>query len=263
MLKLLALHRYLLWQFTKRQIEQRHKGSALGIIWTVLQPLLMMSIYTVVFGLIFKGRYKGIDNQSTLDYALGIFLSITIFQTIAEVIGSSPTVVVNQPNLVKKVVFPLEILPLANLGAVFYQFSISMLLVLLGVAIFGQGLSFQSLFFFVALLPLFPLALGLGLLLSTLGVFIRDIQYAVGPISMILMYSSAVFYSANMIPPALWTYFKYNPIIHIVEQARGTLLWHHPLQIAGLAYSLACGVALLTLGAFAFKKLKPAFADVL
>jgi len=263
MLKVFTHHRYLLWQFTKRQIEQRHRGSALGMIWSVLQPIMMIAIYTIVFGLIFKGRYKGVENQSTMDYALGVFLSITIFQTIAEVINSSAGAVLSQPNLVKKVVFPLEILPLANLGAAFYQFGISLLLVLLGIATVGQGFTLNSLLFLVTLLPLIPLALGAALLLSSLGVFLRDIQHAAGPLCMVLMYASAVFYSANMIPPAIWAYLRFNPIIHIVEQARAVLLWHQPIHWLGLSYSFAFGLVLFALGLVTFKKLKPAFADVI
>ena len=263
MKKVFTQHRYLLWQFTKRQIEQRHRGSALGMLWSVLQPLAMLTIYTVVFGLIFKGRYKGVENQSTMDYALGIFLSITIFQTISEVISSSAGAILAQPNLVKKVVFPLEILPLANLGAAFYQFGISLVLVLIGVITLGHGLSLHSLLFFVAFLPLIPLALGAALLLSSLGVFLRDIQHAVGPICMVLMYASAVFYSANMIPPAIWSFLKYNPLIHVIEQARAVLLWQQPLEWHGLAYSFGFGLALLAIGLVTFKKLKPAFADVI
>ncbi len=263
MLKIFTQHRYLLWQFTKRQIEQRHRGSALGMIWSILQPLLMMAIYTVVFGLIFKGGYKGVENQSTMDYALGVFLSITIFQIVSETIGSSPASVTSQPNLVKKVVFPMEILPLANLGAALYQFSISLILVLIGVATLGEGFSRYSLLFLVTLLPLIPLILGIALLLSSLGVFLRDIQYAAGPISMVLMYASAVFYSANMIPPALWNWLKYNPLIHIIEQARAVLLWHQAPHWSGIAYSFAFGLMMSALGLFCFRKLKPAFADVI
>jgi lipopolysaccharide transport system permease protein len=265
MIKIFTQHRYLLWQFTKRQIEQRHRGSALGIIWSVLLPLLMMAIYTVVFGLIFKGRYGILPNETPKDYALGIFLSITIFQTISEVISSSAGAVIAQPNLVKKVVFPLEILPLANLGAALYQFCISLILVLVGVVILGDGLSLHSLLFFVAFLPLIPIALGTSLLLSALGVFLRDIQHAVGPISMVLMYASALFFPVQKIKdhPAIWAYLKFNPLIHVIEQARAVLLWHQPLQWHGLAYSFVFGLALLAIGLVTFKKLKPAFADVI
>jgi lipopolysaccharide transport system permease protein len=263
LLKLFTEHRYLLWQFTKRQIEQRHKGSFLGILWTVIQPLCMMAIYTVVFGLIFKGSYQGADNQSTLDYALGIFLSLTIYQMLADVINVAPSTVLNQPNLVKKVVFPLEILPVSQLAVALYQFAVSLILTLIGVLTIGQGLSLHSLLFVVALLPLIPLALGIALLFSSLGVFLRDLQQLASPLSMVLMYASAVFYSAQMVPDTLWTFVKYNPLLHIVEQARATLLWHQPLDWTWLGYSFGFGILVFLLGLFSFKKLKPAFADVI
>lgn len=222
-----------------------------------------MIIYTVVFGLIFKGSYQGIENQSTLDYALGIFLSLTIYQTLAEVANSSPSAVVNQPNLVKKVVFPLEILPVSQLAVALYQFVVSLILTLIGVVTIGQGLSPHSLLFFVALLPLIPLALGTALLFSSIGVFLRDLEQLAGPLSLVLMYASAVFFSAQMVPEALWTFVKFNPLLHIVGQARATLLWQQPLDWLWFSYSLACGIIVLMLGLFSFKKLKPAFADVI
>ena len=241
----------------------RHKGSFLGILWTVIQPILMMIIYTVVFGLIFKGGYKGIEDQSTLDYALGIFLSLSIYHLIAEIVGMSPSTILSQPNLVKKVVFPLEILPVTNLAVALHQFGISLILTLIGVLTIGQGLSLQALLFLVALAPLIPLALGIAFLFSALGVFLRDLQQVAGPFSLVLMYASAVFYSAQMVPAPIWVFLKYNPLLHIIEQARATLLWHQPMDWFWLAYSFAFGFAVLGFGLFSFKKLKPAFADVL
>lgn len=263
MLKLFTQHRYLLWQFTKRQVEMRHKGSFLGMLWCVIQPLTMMAIYTVVFGLIFKGSYKGVENQSTIDYALGIFLSLTIFQMLADVVNSAPSVVLSQPNLVKKVVFPLEILPVSNIAVALYQFGISLALTLLGVVTIGQGLSLHSLLFLVALLPLIPLCLGVALLFSALGVFLRDLQQLVAPLSMVLMYASAVFYSSQMVPGPIWIFIKYNPLLHIVEQARATLLWHQSMDWPWVAYSFLFGMMTLLLGLISFKRLKPAFADVI
>ena len=182
---------------------------------------------------------------------------------LADVINIAPSVVLSQPNLVKKVVFPLEILPVSQLAVALYQFCVSLILTLIGVVTIGQGLSLNGLLFFVALLPLVPLALGIALLFSSLGVFLRDLQQLAGPLSMVLMYASAVFYSAQMVPEALWTFVKYNPLLHIVEQARATLLWQQPLDWLWLSYSLSCGISVLMLGLFSFKKLKPAFADVI
>jgi lipopolysaccharide transport system permease protein len=263
MLKIFTQHRYLLWQFTKRQIEQRHKGSLLGMLWNVLHPLIMMAIYTVVFGLIFKGSYQGVENQSTLDYALGIFLSLTIFQMLADVIVVSPMTILGQPNLVKKVVFPLEILPLANVAMSLYQFGIGLVITLIGVCTIGQGLSIHSILFLVAIIPVIPLAIGIAFLLSSLGVFLRDLQHLAPSLSLILMYSSAVFYSVKMIPDSIWIFVKYNPLLHIVEQARGTLLWHQPLDLKSVSYSLSFGLVILGIGLLSFKKLKSEFADII
>ncbi len=263
LVRVILQNRHLLWQFTRRQVAQRHRGSILGAIWSVLLPLVMMAVYTVVFGLIFKGRYSGVPDASTLDYALGIFLSITIFQFVSETLVLSPISVVSQPNMVKKVVFPLEILPLATIGTALVQFLISCLLVVIAIATLGHGLGLSALLFPLTLLPLFPLLLGIALIASALGVFLRDIQQAAGPLSMVLMYSSAVFYSSEMIPPAFWTFLKYNPILHVIEQSRRTLLWQQPVQWEGLGYSLILGFVVLLTGIWVFRKLKPAFADVL
>jgi len=260
---LLRQHHYLFWQFTKRTIAQRHKGSALGMLWMVLQPLLMMSVYVVMFGVVFHARYRGVAHQGPLDYALGVFLSITIFQVVTDAITGAPAAITSQPNLVKKVVFPLEILPLSGVVSSLFQFSASMLLVLAGVVFFGDGLTLHSLWITVVLLPLVPLMLGLGLVLSALGVFLRDMQHVGGPAALVVMYASGVFYSPEMVPHPIWRFLRFNPLVHIIDQARQVLLWHQPVQWPGLLYSLGCGILLALFGAWLFGKLKPAFADVL
>src|SRR5882757_10050444 len=101
-------HRELLWQFTLRNVELRHRGSHLGLIWSLLNPLLMMGLYVFVFGYIFGGKFSVLPNETKIDYALAIFLGLTVFQIFAEVLATAPTVIISNPNFVKKVVFPLE-----------------------------------------------------------------------------------------------------------------------------------------------------------
>src|SRR5687768_12437756 len=107
----LVRHSALLGQFARRMIEQRHRGSFLGLAWTVITPLLSLAIYTFVFGFVFGGNFTGLPDETNLDYSLGIFLGLVLFNFLSEVLSQSPSVIVSQPNLVKKVVFPLEILP--------------------------------------------------------------------------------------------------------------------------------------------------------
>ena len=107
-----ARRRDLWWQFTVRAIEMKHRGSYLGIIWTVINPLLMMGLYLFVFGTIFGGSFHALADETKLDYALGLFLGLTFFNVLAETISIAPSLIVTNPNLVKKVVFPLEVLPI-------------------------------------------------------------------------------------------------------------------------------------------------------
>ena len=137
----LWVHRELLWQFTLRNVELRHKGSHLGLIWSFLNPLLMLGLYVLVFGYIFGGSFGILPHETRVDYALGIFLGLTLFHFVSEVLGISPSIIVGNPNFVKKVVFPLEILPAANVGGAVFHMLISLGLALLSLLIFGSGFS--------------------------------------------------------------------------------------------------------------------------
>lgn len=241
----------------------RHKGSYLGILWSIALPLLQMAIYTTVFGLIFNGRFNGIEDQTKTDYALGIFLSLTIYQLVAEVLNSSPAMIVGSSNLVKKVVFPLEVIPAAQVLTALINFGISMCLVMLGVFILGDGFSWNFLLLPVILFPLLLLTTGLAWALSALGVFLRDIGQIVQPLSLILLYASAVFYSAEMIPNSFWKFLMFNPLLHIIEQSRHLLLWNMPVNWGAIGLAYAFGLVLFFGGYKIFKISRPAFADVI
>lgn len=254
--------RSLVWQFAKRNIDLKHKGSFLGVLWLVLNPLMQMSIYTVVFGIIFEGM----KSTSGFNYALSIFLGLTIYQLIAESMGSTPSLIVANPNFVKKVVFPLEVLPVATILATVYHCCICLVLVFIGMLVVGDGVSLGALWFPVIILPAVLLAFGLGWLLSALGVFFRDIQQVVGPSSLIVMYASGIFYSTAMVKEKashIWSFLQFNPLIHVIEQARNSLILHAPIEWVGIFYAYAFALVVFYFGFYCFEKLKPAFADVL
>ena len=146
-------HRELLWQFTLRNVELRHKGSHLGLIWSFLNPLLMLGLYVLVFGYIFNGSFGILPDETRLEYALGIFLGLTLFHFIAEVIGNAPAIIVGNPNFVKKVVFPLEILPAASVGAALVHLLISLMLALVGMLVSGTPLHVTLLWLPVIIAP--------------------------------------------------------------------------------------------------------------
>ncbi|MBI2513654.1 MAG: ABC transporter permease [Opitutae bacterium] len=258
----LVQHRDLLWQFTVRNVELRHKGSYLGIVWSLLNPLLMLALYVLVFGYIFGGSF-GRAGETRLEYGLTIFLGLTLFHFATEALVTAPAVIVGNPNFVKKVVFPLEVLPAANVGAAAVHLLIGLALVLLGVVTLGGGLTLSALWLPVILLPLVLLCLGINWLFSTLGVFLRDIAQLIQFLSLALLFASAVFYPISRIPADAWVFMRFNPVLIAIDLARNTVLWHEPIRGAHLAYLYFVGLVSCYAGYAVFRRLKPAFADVL
>ena len=259
----IARKRDLWWQFTVRSVESRYRGSYLGILWAVLNPLLMLGVYYTVFGVIFVGHYGVLKNETSTDFALAMFLGLTLYQLIAETLGVSPLLIVGNVSLVKKSVFPLEILPLAQAGSLWFNLAIGLLLALGGSLFFGRGLSIAGLAWLpVILIPLLMLSAGLAWLFSALGVFFRDLAQAMPFISQVILYSSAVFYPLGRVPASIWAVLKWNPFLQTVVLAREVVLWGLPVNAVHLAYTYAAGLAVLIGGRWVFHRLRPAFADV-
>ena len=258
--------RELFWQFLTRNIKSRHRGSVLGATWLIFNPLLMLSLYVFAFGVVFGGRFTDSPDESTLDFALGVFTGLNVLGLITGIISASPAVITGQPNFVKKVVFPLEILPAATMGALAYDLLIGLGLCLLGVVTFGPGLSDS--FFYIPLIigPVFLMALGLAWFLSALGVFIRDIGQIGSFLGLALLYSSGVFYSAEKAKasaPVIWKFLQWNPLLQIIDSLRQVILWGGYPDWKILIYAWIFGFVTLFAGAWFFNRLRPAFADVL
>jgi lipopolysaccharide transport system permease protein len=256
-------HRGLLLEVTKRNIEVTTRGSALGLVWLTLNPLLMLGLYFFVFGTVFRGSFGVVADESRFDYALGVFLALTLFRTVGESIGSAPQLIINNTNLVKKVVFPLDLIPTAAVGGTLYSLLSSMALFVIGLLVSGRDLSLAVLWLPVIVAPLIFFALGFSLMLSALGVFFRDLSQAVPIVMLALMYASGVFYSAAKVPPSAWAILRFNPLFQANELARNVVLWDSPLNGPALLYLYAVGLTCWGVGHFIFRRLQPAFADVL
>ena len=260
----LSRKRDLWWQFTVRAVESRYRGSYLGILWAVLNPLLMLAIYFVVFGIIFGGHFRDVKVESLKDFAMAMFLGLTLYQVLAETLGAAPLLITGNANLVKKVVFPLEVLPLAQAGGLWFNLAIGLILALGGWVIIGNSLTLSGLAWLpVILLPLLMLSAGLAWLLAALGVFFRDLAQAMPYVAQVVMYSSAVFYPVSRIPAGVWAILKWNPFLQTVVLAREAVLWNLPVNLTRLGYTYVAGIASLVVGRWVFHKLRPAFADVI
>lgn len=231
----------------------------------------MLGLYSFVFGL-FGGFFDIEDGQGGrlraegVDYALGIFLGLTVLNLINGVLSSSPALIVGNPNFVKKVVFPLDVLPVAVVGQFGFNFAVSFVLCLLGLALLGPGAGWVWLWTPVVLIPLVFLVLGLAWLLSACGVFLRDTGQLTPFLGTALLYSSAVFYPVSLVAkeyPGIWVFLKWNPILHGVDQLRQILLWGMEPDFSWVLYLWAVGVGTLFAGHWVFHRLREDFADLL
>lgn len=268
-LVLLRKRRDLLWQFTKRNIQSGFRGSLLGVFWVVLSPLLMLGLYTFVFGIVFGGSFEQLNAEGHLvrkdgaSYALGIFLGLSVMSLISGTLSSSATLIVSNPNFVKKVVFPLEVLPVAQVGNLAFNFSISLGLCLIGAILIGDGFCMAWIWLPLIILPSVFISLGIGWLLASLGVFFRDIAQLTQFLGMVLLYASGVFYSVGKIPETYWNFLKLNPVLHIVDQLRQAILWQEIPDRDILIILWISSLVVFQLGYWVFQRLRSDFADVL
>jgi lipopolysaccharide transport system permease protein len=259
-------HRDLVVQFTRREVELRHKGSRLGHLWALLRPISMLVLYVFIFGYVFGGKFGVIPGETTFDFALGIFMGLTLFIVIAEAMGAAPLMIVNQPNFVKKVVFPLEIIPFSSVVTSVYHSLLSMV-ILLAIAPFSHaGIAWGGVLALpFLLLPLVFLGLGIAWGLAAISVFVRDIGQLIPFLSTAIMYGSAIVYSPERIRgnTAIYAVLRLNPLLQIVNQARRIVLWHLAPNYAAIGYAYAASLGVLVAGYLLFSILRPYFAEVI
>ena len=223
----------------------------------------MLGLYVTVFGFIFGGSFGVLPDEQPVDYALGIFLGLTLFHFIAETFALAPNIIVGNPNFVKKVVFPLEVLPTSTVATAGFHMLISLGLVFLGVIFFGQGLGWGVFWLPLILLPLVFLALGVTYAIAALGVFWRDLNQLTQFVTLTLMYASAIFFPSAQVPPTIWMFLRFNPLLLAIELSRDALLWQRAINWHHLTYLWVSSLLVLFVGRWIFQRLRPAFADVL
>ncbi|HXJ33713.1 MAG TPA: ABC transporter permease [Candidatus Eisenbacteria bacterium] len=259
----LYVHRELLGQFARREIEARYRGSYLGLLWSLITPLVMLATYTLVFSTIFQARWRVDAVPQRGEFALTLFAGLIAFNLFAECVTRAPTLVVANTNYVKNVVFPIQILPVSALGAALFHGVVNVAILLVASLVVFGTLSHTLWLLPVAALPLLAFSLGLSWLLASLGVFLRDTTYAVGMATQILFFLTPVFYRADAVPEPLRTVLGLNPLSNIVEDFRRVLVWSQTPDWTAWSIAMATSAAVFVLGYAWFMITKPGFADVL
>ena len=255
-------NKQLIWQLTKREIIGRYRGSMLGIAWSFFNPLIMLAVYTFVFSVVFKARWD-IGTESKTGFALALFIGLIVHGILAECMTRAPSLILNNVNYVKKVIFPLEILPWVVMGSTLFHSMISLSAWSLFFIIVNQTYYWTAIFIPLVLLPLILLTMGISWILSSIGVFLRDINQFIGVVSMILLFMAPVFYPITMLPESYQKLLYLNPLTFFIEQARVVLLMEGFPNWFGLFISFLISGMVAWLGFVWFQKTRKGFADVL
>lgn len=251
----------LLAGLVKRDVLGRYRGSLFGAAWSIVSPLLMLIVYTVAFHELLGARWPGADGRA--GFAVMVFVGLMLHAILAEVLVKSPAAIAGQPNFVKKLVFPLSVLPLVTLGSAVVHSAMGLMILVLSPLFGGPALHITAVLLPLLLLPFLVLLAGLSWFLAALGVYIRDIAQLGGLIATVFLFLSPIFFPITAIPERYRVLVELNPLTFVVEGARA-LLFRGELPSIGvyLIYWLAAVVAAI-LGLAAFRRLRPGFGDVL
>ncbi|MEO6147408.1 MAG: ABC transporter permease [Sulfuriferula sp.] len=256
-------NRELILQMTKREVIGRYKGSVMGLMWSFANPILLLAMYTLVFSVVFKARWGTGEPESRTQFAVLLFVGMIVHSLFSETLIRAPSLILSNVSYVKKIVFPLEILPVIAMGASAFHAMVSVL-VLAGALVMLNGLlPWTVVFLPLVLLPLIVFSLGIAWALASLGVFLRDVAQPIGLAMTILLFASPVFYPVSALPEHVRPWLMLNPLTFIIEQARAVLIYGQlPNTIGLLIYSLV-SLTVAWVGYAWFQKTRKGFANVL
>lgn len=246
----------------RREVLGRYRGSVMGILWSFFNPLFMLVVYTVVFSVVFKARWVA-GSDSKTEFALVLFAGLMMFSLFAECINRAPGLILSNVNYVKKVVYPLEILPAVTLLSAMFHMLISLVVWLLAYCLFFGVPHVTALLLPVIVLPFVMFIMGLSWALASLGVYLRDVSQIIGVVTSVLMFMSPIFYPVSALPENYRQLLYLNPLTPVIEMTRDVLYWGKIpyAHVLGM-YWLATAV-IAWLGFAWFQKTRKGFADVL
>jgi lipopolysaccharide transport system permease protein len=255
-------NRGLINQLARREVIGRYRGSMFGVAWSFFNPILMLLVYTFVFSFVFKNRWGGAVGDSHAGFAVILFVGLIVHGMFAEVANRAPALILSNVSYVKRVVFPLEVLPWVVMGSALFHASISLLVLIIAQLIINQELSWTLILFPIILAPLVLATMGIAWFLSATGVYVRDVGQTIGIVTTMMLFLAPIFYPISVLPEHLQALFYLNPLTFVIEEGRKVLLFGQLPNWGGwVLYSIVS-----TLVAFAgfwwFQKTRKGFADV-
>lgn len=255
-------NRQLILQLIKREVVGRYRGSVMGMAWSFFNPILMLTVYTFVFSVVFRARWGLGGEESKVAFALVLFVGMILHGLFAECVNRAPGLILANANYVKKVVFPLEILPWVALGSALFHTAISLVVLLMAQLIVNHAVPSTALLFPLVLLPLLFATLGVAWLLASLGVYVRDIAQTTGFFTTVLLFVSPVFYPISNLPEEYQAWVRLNPFTFILEEGRKVLMFGEMIDWMAWTAHMGGSLVIAWAGFWWFQKTRKGFADV-
>lgn len=253
-LKELYDYREMVFSLVKKDLRGRYKGSVLGFLWTFINPLLQLMVFTLVFSVIMKAGYD--------QYYLFLFVALVPWMFFASSVQDGSTAIIREKDMVKKIYFPREVMPIATVTSGFVNMLLTFIVIFIVLIISGKGINPVALLClpFVMIVE-YILCLGIAMIVAALTVYFRDLQYILGIFTMALQYMTPVMYGSEMVPDWAMPIFQANPMTPIIEMYRQILYYKEVPEMLSLLYVLALGIIFIVFGFFCFNKLQKGFAE--
>lgn len=255
-------HRKLILRLAKREILARYKGSLLGVLWAILNPLLLLAVYTFVFSVVFHMRWGADAGGSTGEFALLLFSGLILFNILAECLIRAPGLMLENVSYIKKVLFPLEVLPYVQMAVALFGAATSLVIMAVFYPfVFGLP-PVTVLLAPLVMVPLILLVMGLSWFLASVGVFLRDVRQIIGIFVTVTMFMSPIFYPAEAVPAGYRPLLQLGPLAIPLEAFKQTLFWGKMPDWRWLAIYGAGSFLVAMAGFWWFMRTRKAFADV-
>lgn len=256
-------HKELILKMTHREIIGRYRGSMIGLAWSFFNPLLMLMVYTFVFSVVFNAKWGTEASDSKGEFAVILFTGMIIFNIFSECVNRAPGLMIANANYVKKIVFPLEVVPWVALGNAIFHALISLLILLLAQLLIIGHIPWTIITLPVVLLPFMASLMGAMWILAAVGVYIRDLGQLMGVITTVLMFTSPLFFPLSALPEAMQPYLALNPLAYFIEETRSVVIFGNLPSVRAFVLASCFSLLLLGIGFSFFQKTRKGFADVL
>ena len=259
----LLKNRELIVAYAKREFHAAHRGTYLGLAWSVISPLIMLALFVGVFGYIFGGRFTKNPNETAAEFALALFVGLAFFNCFSQSMGAASGLVLSNSTYVKTLAFPLEILSVSSVLMALMNLAISLGICLAAHLVMYGYLHWTAVWLVLHIICITLLSLGISWFVSSLSVFVRDISAIIPPLSMVLMFVSGIFFPLDAISPRIRWLVELNPLAVIIYQARSCLMYGQSPNFASLGVVFVFSLLVAVAGYWFFMRAKPAFADVI